>query len=128
MLHIYRAQMCKQPTVVAVYQQYLATTVDMAKCCQLWKTTDRHLLITLSAQLSVQRNGRYGVTASRGPSALFDTCFALSLEKFHVVLLIALLWNLIVAAVYTNLSFNFEKVSTVVTAYGLCTSTRMNYS
>ena len=35
---------------------------------------DRHPLITLSIQLCVQRDGRLGVMASRGPSALADTC------------------------------------------------------
>ena len=57
----------KQPTVVADVggrDQMLSTVND-----------NSHLLITHSIQLCVQRDGRLGVTASRGPSVLADTCF-----------------------------------------------------
>ena len=37
-------------------------------------TDDCRLLFTLSVQLCVQRNGRLGVSASRDPSVLADTC------------------------------------------------------
>ena len=38
--------------------QQLTATVDVAKCCQR-HVRQRHLLVTLSVQLCVQRDGRH---------------------------------------------------------------------
>jgi len=51
------AECHKKATVVLRCLQYLAT-VKVSKCCK--QSTDyRHLLITLSVQLCIQRDGRF---------------------------------------------------------------------
>ena len=61
------AESDKQAKVVGL----LLTKMDVAKCCQQ-STDDRRLLIALSVQLCVQRDGRDGARRA-GPSASAET-------------------------------------------------------